>query len=87
MRFFEGDFIVELTRWEPPHVPLAARLAWLQQTFASLRERLIPELRLFLTALGNVDERLRLLGVNRDFLSRSKIERDQLMSELKTTLL
>jgi len=87
MRFFEGDFIVELTRWEPPHVPLAARLAWVQQTFASLRDRLVPELRLFLAALGNVEERLTTLGVNRDFLSRSKIERDQLMSELKAVLM
>jgi len=86
MRFFEGDFIVELTRWEPSHVPIAARLAWVQRTFAALRDQLLPDLRLFLEALGNVDDRLDALGVNPDFLARSKTERNQLMNELKAAL-
>lgn len=75
MRFFKGDFIVELTKWTNEHQQIRARLKWISQTFKLDEDRLVMELRSFRTLLSELEDRLADVGVSRDWIEKTSDDR------------
>ena len=85
MRFFKGDFIVPLTKWQRAPLDLRHRLAWLGSEFglddASLGERLRNLRDNF---LGDLDGRLRHHGVPQLIIDWSRDDREAVLRSLRS---
>ena len=82
MRFFSGDFIVELTRWQEVHARLRDQIAWIAQTFGLQEQRILGEVKLLLEGVRPTEKRLLKLGVPKDFVNRASIERQNTINEM-----
>ncbi len=83
MKFFTGDFIVELTRWHKEHQELQDQIAWMAEEFSIPLKTLLEELKNLYLSLDNIEKKLSNLGVSKDFIERSYDERQQTIRSLK----
>lgn len=83
MRFFKGDFIVELTKWTSEHQQMRTRLKWISRTFNLDEDRLVMELRTFATIVGELEDRMETAGVSRDWIEKTSEDRRNAMQSLQ----
>jgi serine/threonine-protein kinase HipA len=82
MKFFAGDFIVELTRWKQEHSRLQDQLVWIAGKLSITTAPLVAALRGLHEALGDTEATLKKIGVPLDFINRARPDRDRILTEL-----
>lgn len=82
MRFFTGDIIVELTRWNEARVRLADQIAWITANLGVPAEEIMSALRRFAASLNDIGKKLAEFGVPLDFIQRSEDDRQRLLKEI-----
>jgi serine/threonine-protein kinase HipA len=83
MKFFVGDFIVELTRWQDQQATLRKQVAWIAANLEIPRPLLIARIRHLSNSLGDVAAKLRRLGVPPAFIEGTADERARMMQEMQ----
>lgn len=86
MRFFQADFIVQMTDWHQDHQDFRKRLNWLVTAAGIPPERLRSELQTLKEALENLDFWLRDAGVPDEIFTQTTADRDRVRRMLETPL-
>ena len=82
MKFFKGDFIVELTKWHPEHLELSQRIRWLAETFNIETARIYQELKDLYKSLKLLPDLMHQYQVPKEMIQKNQADRDRVISLL-----
>ncbi len=86
MKFFTGDFIIELTHWQDEHFELDERLKWVSKNYLIPLKIILQNLEKFFHGVKNIVHLLKEAKVAKEIIDKTSDDRENTLSKIKNYL-